>query len=130
MRIAIPVLGDRVSTVFDAADDLVIIEYRPGSNPIRSRTPCLQNAMMARTTQFRALQIDILICGAIARSMKHRIEAIGIRVISFIRGSVDDVFDAFCRDELGERQFILPGCHPDHCLGKNRYRRRHGRSEV
>ena len=129
MRIAIPVLGDRISTVFDTADELVIIEHRPGDSPIRSRTPCLQNAMMARTAQFRTLQVDILICGAIARPMRNRIEAAGIRVISFIRGSVDDVYDAFCRGELAERQYILPGCRPEHGLEKRRWRRGHGRRQ-
>jgi len=125
MKIAIPVWNERVSTVFDAADELLIIEHGPGANPIRLRTDCLQNSMIARTSQLKALHVDILICGAITRSMQHRIEATGIRVISFVRGTIDEVFDAFCKGELGSRKHILPGCHPEHCLEKRRRRRGH-----
>lgn len=124
MKIAIPVCNDRVSTVFEAAEELLIVDNKPGASQIRFRASCLQNSMISRTMQLKMLGIDVLICGALTRPVKHRIEATGIRVISFMRGNVDEVLEAFSRGELADRRYILPGCRPEHCFERRRCRRR------
>ncbi len=124
MKIAIPVCNDRISTVFEAAEELLVVDNKPGTNTIRFRAACLQNSMISRTAQLKILGIDVLICGALTRPVKHRIEATGIRVISFMRGNVDEVLEAFSKGELADRRYILPGCSPDHCFERRRCRRR------
>lgn len=124
MKIAIPVCNDRISTVFEAAEELLVVDNEPGTNTIRFRAACLQNSMISRTAQLKILGIDVLICGALTKPVKHRIEAIGIRVISFVRGNVDEVLEAFSKGELADRRYILPGCRPDHCFEMQRCCRR------
>lgn len=124
MKIAIPVCNDRISTVFEAAEELLVVDNEPGTNTKRFRAACLQKSMISRTTQLKILGVDVLICGALTRPVKHRIEATGIRVISFMRGNVDEVLDAFSKGELADRRYILPGCRPDQCFERRRCRRR------
>jgi predicted Fe-Mo cluster-binding NifX family protein len=124
VKIAIPVCNDRISTVFEAAEELLVVDNKPGASQIRFRAACLQKSMISRTMQLKILGIDVLICGALTRPVKHRIEATGIRVISFVRGTVDEILEAFGKGELADQRYILPGCRPDHCCEGRRYRRR------
>lgn len=120
MKIAIPVCGNRVSTVFDAADELLIIDNTMGVEPEPSRALWREDTLIARTTRIRELGVQVLICGALSGAVERMLEAAGIRVIPFIRGTVDEVFDAFCRGNLKGKRFFLPGCVP--CKGRGRQR--------
>jgi predicted Fe-Mo cluster-binding NifX family protein len=123
MKIALPVCGNRISTVFDAADELLTIENNPGVAPVQSRTFWREDTLIARTARIKELGAQILICGALSGVVKRMLEAAGIRVIPFIRGTVDDVFDAFCNGKLSDKRFFLPGCAP--CGGQGGQNRRH-----
>ncbi|MBN1662072.1 MAG: NifB/NifX family molybdenum-iron cluster-binding protein [Deltaproteobacteria bacterium] len=109
MKIAIPVSGDRVSTVFDTADELFIIESKAGMPPVETKslkgTPVIAKAAMLKT-----LDIQVLICGALPRPVEYMIETAGIRVIPFIRGTAEEVFAAFLKDNLDDHIFVMPGC--------------------
>ena len=122
MKIAIPVCGNRVSTVFDAADELLMIDNTPGVSPEPSRAFWRENTLIGRTTQIRELGIQVLICGALSGAVARMLEAAGVQVIPFIRGTVDEVFDAFCNGKLKGSHFFLPGCVP--CEGQEPQRRR------
>ena len=122
MKIAITVCGNRVSTVFDAADELLMIETRPGAAPEQSRAFWREDTLIDRTARIREWGVQVLICGALSGAVARMLEAAGIRVIPFIRGTVDEVFDAFCNGKLKGRHFFLPGCVP--CEGRGPLRRR------
>lgn len=123
MKIAIPVCGDRVSTVFDAADELLMIETRPGGLPEKSRASWRGDTLIARATQIRESGVQVLICGALLRPMERMLETAGIQVIPFIRGTVDEVFEAFCKGDLRSGRFLLPGYEPFEGQGDGRRRR-------
>jgi predicted Fe-Mo cluster-binding NifX family protein len=118
MKIAIPVCGNRVSTVFDAADELLIIETGPGVVPEQLRACWKNETLIARTAQIRESGVQVLICGALSRSVSRMLNAAGIRVIPFIRGTVDEILEAFRNGTLSGRHFFLPGCMP--CGGQER----------
>ena len=123
MKIAIPVCGNRVSTVFDAAEELLMIENNPGAAPVQSRTFWREDTLIARAARIRELGAQVLICGALSEVVKRMLEAAGIRVIPFIRGTADEVFEAFCKGKLSRERFFLPGCAP--CEGQGEHHRRH-----
>jgi predicted Fe-Mo cluster-binding NifX family protein len=123
MKIALTVCGNRVSTVFDSADELLMIENNPGVAPVQSRTSWKEDTLIARTARIKELGAQVLICGALSGVVKRMLEAAGIRVISFVRGTVDEVFEAFCSGNLSSERFFLPGCAP--CDGQGEQRRRH-----
>jgi predicted Fe-Mo cluster-binding NifX family protein len=124
MKIAMPVCGNRLSTVFDAADELLMVETGPGVTPGQSRSRWKEDTLIARTAQIRESDVQILICGALSGSVARMLNAAGIRVIPFIRGTVDEILEAFCNETLSGRHFFLPGCTP--CEGQGRRRRLRG----
>jgi predicted Fe-Mo cluster-binding NifX family protein len=124
MKIALTVYGNRVSTVFDAADELLMIENNPGVAPVQSRVFWKEDTLFARIARIKELGAHVLICGALSEVVKRMLEAAGIRVIPFIRGTVDDVFEAFCKGKLSSERFFLPGCAP--CERQGERRRRQG----
>ncbi len=121
MKIAMPVCGNRVSTVFDAADELLIIDNTTGASPELSRIHWSDDTLIARTTQIRELGVQVLICGALSDTVERMLNAAGVQVIPFIRGTADEVFEAFRNGRLQEKRFYLPGCIP--CEGQEQQRR-------
>jgi predicted Fe-Mo cluster-binding NifX family protein len=110
MRIAIPVWNGRVSTVFEAADEMVVIESLIEGKGVQRIESLEGPPRCDRAAHLKALGVDVLICGALSRSMAHRIEAAGIRLIPFVRGPVEEVVDAFRTGRLGGERYLLPGC--------------------
>ncbi len=124
MKIAMPVCGNRLSTVFDTADELLMLETGPGVAPEQSRARWKEDTVIARTAQIKESGVQVLICGALSGSVARMLNAAGVRVIPFIRGTVDEVLEAFCNGTLSGKHFFLPGCTP--CEGQGRRRRLRG----
>lgn len=124
MKIAIPVQGDHVATVFDAADDLLMVEEGSGPATDLSRLSFLKDTKIDKVAFLKEQGVDILLCGALSGFMRRMIEAAGIRVTPFIRGPVSEVVEAFFLGKLDDRQFFMPGCHPGPYPVQRR-RRRH-----
>lgn len=111
MRIALSVWKDCISTVFDAADQLLVVE-KDGDGVLKRPPFRLSSADGAsRAMQFKEMKIDVLICGAISRPQEAAIAASGITVHPFVRGSVQEIIDAYESGQLHTATFALPGCH-------------------
>ncbi len=110
MKIALSVWKDCISTVFDAADQLVVVEK--DGDRVRKRTPFRLNSAdgVSRAMQLKEMDIDVLICGAISRPQEAAISASGITVHPFLRGSVQEIIDAYESGQLHTAAFALPGC--------------------
>lgn len=124
MKIALPVCGNRVATVFDAADELLMVESGPDAESEQTRMRWHADSAIARIAQLKESGVQILICGALSRPLEHILSAAGIRVIPFIRGTDNEILNAFRNGTLTERQFYLPGCAP--CAGRGRQGRYRG----
>ncbi|MBN1614588.1 MAG: NifB/NifX family molybdenum-iron cluster-binding protein [Deltaproteobacteria bacterium] len=120
MVIALAVCHDRLATVFEVADALVVVKDGSESNPCRRRIEIGRRHPMARVSMMRELEVSILLCGAIAMPLQGMLESAGIEVIPFLRGSVDDVLDAYRRGRLGNPDFWLPGCRFSNFAGGHR----------
>jgi len=129
MVIAVPVWDGHVATVFDAAEEMVVIERLPDGASIRKVASLEGQTPLDRTACLKAFGADVVICGALSRSMAHRIEAAGIRLVPFIRGSVDEVIEAFRHGRLDGERFLLPGCR-GMSRGNKERRRRNGRKRA
>jgi predicted Fe-Mo cluster-binding NifX family protein len=77
-----------------------------------------------RANQIKDRQIDVLICGAISRSLEASLISLGIRVYAFMRGSVEDVLAAYQNGNLDHAVFAMPGCRGRGCAGNQRQNRR------
>ncbi|MGC9329716.1 MAG: NifB/NifX family molybdenum-iron cluster-binding protein, partial [Candidatus Hinthialibacter sp.] len=78
--------------------------------------------LFQRANYLQKLKIEILICGAISRPLEELIHAKNIKVISYLCGDVEEVLQAFLKNQLPQDQFLMPGC-----CGRRRFRfRRRG----
>ncbi|MEQ8180696.1 MAG: NifB/NifX family molybdenum-iron cluster-binding protein [Smithellaceae bacterium] len=111
MKVALSVWNKDISTVFDSADQLLVLDL-DGAD-CRKQTIMKLSAVdvLGRANQIKEKKIDVLICGAISRSLEYALTSQGIRVYAFVRGSVEEVLAAYKNGELGQAVFALPGCH-------------------
>ena len=123
MKIAIPVWNGYVSTVFDFAHRLLLVDIQDGCETGRSEISLSQESIPERAGRLRSLRVDVLICGAISRPLAYMIMASEIRVLSYVSGRVDEVLEAYTTGRLIEPQFVLPGCWPGARKGFRRGRR-------
>jgi predicted Fe-Mo cluster-binding NifX family protein len=118
-RIAIPRHLDRVSPVFDVARNVQIFEVedcrarREEERPLHSGDPYL------RAKEVQECRVTTIICGAISRALDTALHLMGISVLSFMRGQIDEVAGAFAEGWLSDPVFLMPGCY-----GRPRCRRR------
>lgn len=127
MKVAIPVWGHCVSTVFDFSDCLLMINVDSGQITNREVVRFVENTIVGKGTRLRELGAQVLLCGAISRPLRRLIETSGIKVIPFLKGTADEILEAYLSDHLLDKRFILPGCSPDEWRAGGRGMRRRGR---
>jgi predicted Fe-Mo cluster-binding NifX family protein len=112
MKIAIPVWDNHVSTVLDFSNRLIIVDYDSGRIGERSSVGFGETSIIQKVARLRELGVNVLLCGAVSGPLERMILASGIVVIPFLRGTVDEVLDAYLGNRLVDERFALPGCYP------------------
>jgi len=110
MKIAIPVWGYYVSTVFDFSDRLLIVDVDSGCIESRSTVHFVANTIVGKAARLRELGVQVLLCGAISRPLERIIAVSGMTVVPFLRGTADEILEAYLSGRLRDRSFMLPGC--------------------
>ncbi len=128
MKVAIAVWEDRVSSVLDFSQRLVVVELKDGGETSRVQIALSERNAFAKLARVRELGVDVLICGAVSQPLACASLACGIRLLPYVTGKVDDVLKAYQAEELGLPQFTLPGWWPGARRGfGGRCYRHHGR---
>lgn len=130
MKVAVTVWEDRVSSVLDFSQQLLLVEWQNGGETSRCRIALSEQSALSRLVQMRELGIDVLICGAVSQPFAAAFMTSGIHLLPYVTGSVDDVLKAYQADELGLPQFRLPGCWSGACRGLGRRHRHCGRRRA
>jgi predicted Fe-Mo cluster-binding NifX family protein len=114
--VAIPVWNDQVSTTFDFARRLLVAETEGGRELSRKEVALGDgsDAMIVRT--MRDMEVEVLLCGAISRPLAGTVSRVGIRIVPYVSGPVDDILAAYLCGRLTEPRFLQPGC----CSGARR----------
>lgn len=117
MKCALTAWGNRISPVYDAARELLVVSI--AQQTIRNRhyeafQPDRPDRLVER---LQALEVQTFICGAITQISASTIQSGGIELIPFIAGSLDEVLEAYARGLPLRRLFPMPGC------GGRRHRR-------
>jgi predicted Fe-Mo cluster-binding NifX family protein len=110
MKIAIPVWQDSISGVFDFADKLSLAEIEGQTENNRLEIPLPNEPMPQKASRLKELDVDVLICGAISKSLAFLIIGSGIKIIPFVSGQIDEVLSAYASGQLTEMRFLMPGC--------------------
>ena len=135
MKVAVPVWGNYVSTVLDFSDSLLIVDYEAGRIKDRSRVSFVEKTIVGKAARLREHSVQVLLCGAISRPLENMISASGIRIVPFLRGTVDEVIEAYFSGRLQDARFVLPGCRQGRGmrgrgLGRRRGSGRFGRNNI
>jgi predicted Fe-Mo cluster-binding NifX family protein len=122
MRIAMPYWLGRVSPVFDVADCMLVIDIEDGRETKREQRALFGSDPFERAKQIRGAGVDLLICGALSKTLETAISGRGVEVMGFICGDVEEVIEAFKEGCLAGGCFEMPG------RGTRRRQRQQGRA--
>jgi predicted Fe-Mo cluster-binding NifX family protein len=125
MKIAIPIWNDRVSSAFDFAHKLLLVDIECGHETGREEISLLPESIPEKANRLKTLGVKVLICGAISRSLASQVKASGVKVLPYVVGQVDEILEAYLTDKLVQPQFVLPGSWPGARRGFRRRRRSH-----
>ena len=109
MRVAVSVWEDRISPVFDVSRKILILEMENGPLAGRIVERFMDDDPIHKLHRLRSLQVNLLICGAISRSVADMLIAGGIQTIPFVSGKQEDVIAAYLAGELPGVRFAMPG---------------------
>jgi len=123
MRIALPVYEGRISSVFDWAERLFVLD---GDGRVFTRSEVNMGGLgpMARARRLRELGVEKLLCGGISAPLVALLEEQGVEILAGLVGEVDAVVGAFERNTLEDPAYTMPGWRCCGCRGKGRGRRR------
>ena len=111
-RLAIPIWSGRVCTVFDFAQQLLIVDFE-GNDELERKEYALENVPpLIRASRLLRLNVQVLICGAISSSLASLVSNYGIKIIPSICGDIDEVLNAYITGSLSSPRFRLPGYTP------------------
>lgn len=123
MNVALTVWEDHISPVLDTARSVVLVEMRNGAPVSRREEALAGDSPYEKAARLRALGVETLVCGAISRPLAELIASLGIQVVPFVSGSVDEVLGAMIAGRVPDKAFSMPGCG---CQRQRRLRGQHG----
>lgn len=103
--IALSIWDTRIAPLFDTARHLLVIN----TDTQHSEEHTVAQAELAKIQELTAMGVEVLICGAISRTMQDMLVTHGVRVIGFIAGSTTAVLEAWNEHRLDD-SFAMPGC--------------------
>ena len=129
MKVALPVWQGHVSSVFDFAHNLLVIELDTKGEKGRQEIVLVEQSDLERVTTLKQLGVGVLICGAISKPLAELINASGIQVLPFVTGSTEHIVNAYKTGRLSQPQYTLPGFWPGarRSFRRRRYRKGGGR---
>jgi predicted Fe-Mo cluster-binding NifX family protein len=121
VRVAIPILGNRISPLLDVAMQLLVVDVDGFSEVGRREVRVDEPDRPSRARRIEGLGADVVICGAVSRTLEAMLSSAGIRMIPNTCGSVDEVLAAFISRNFSRQSFLMPGCRG----ARRRFRGRH-----
>lgn len=109
MKIAIPHWQGRVSPVFDASDAIVVIDIERGRERRRDNFRLASFDPVRRAHEVAGLGAEVVLCGAVSRTLENALIGAGIRVKGFVCGDLDALVEAFLAGMLSDACFQMPG---------------------
>ena len=109
MKVAVTIWEDTVSTVCDFASRILVLDVIGNEVKSRSSVPFETGTIPERVNKLGALEVEVLLCGAISGPLERRILASGVKIIPCLRGPIEEVIGAYLNGHLSEPRFSLPG---------------------
>ncbi len=104
------VWGERISPVLDVARRAVLLTVRDGDLVDRREVELPGASGEATIAALSALGVELLLCGAVSRSVAERAASLGVRLVAFLAGDAEAVIRAHLDGQLPSAAFAMPGC--------------------
>lgn len=114
MRAVFTIWNDRIAPVFDVAGQALLVVLENGATLSEENLVLPASSALAKVASLADARANVLICGAISRPASFAAQASGIKVHSFIAGTVREVIEAWLNGRLEENIFAMPGCGRKH----------------
>ncbi len=124
MKIAIPNWRGRISPVFDVCTNLLLVDVAESKEQARELIAINGPHPQDRTKLLTQHGVDVLICCAISKPVELAVVAAGIEVVPQTCGEIEQVLASFIGGQLGQSEFLMPGCFRRHRHRRTRCRRR------
>ena len=108
-KAAFPHWNGRLAPVFDTARRMLVVRIS-SAGVKQTDQPLVEGAPARRAVQLVEADIEVLVCGAISRSLHELITARGITVQPFLAGDLQEVVACWLAGRLGDETFVMPGC--------------------
>jgi predicted Fe-Mo cluster-binding NifX family protein len=109
MRLSVAVWGSEVSPVFDFAHRILVVQCDEHQAQARYHYEIPEESMAARAERLRELGVNVLICGAISNPLAKMVSGLGITLIPWKCGLIEEVLIAYFSGTLGDPRFSMPG---------------------
>ena len=110
MKIAVPIWQDQVSSVFDFAHKLLIVELENGIEKERKEVELAEQSDLKRAEKLKQLGVGVLICGAISRPLADMIHSLRIQILPCVTGSTEEILNAYKTGHLHFTKYTMPSC--------------------
>jgi len=117
-KIAVTMWDGWISPVFDVCTEALILELEGGEVSSRSSIDLRAVEPSEKLRRLVDQRVAALICGAISAQVQAEAEALGLEVMGFTAGQIDEVVGAYLRGGLPAPEHSMPGCY-----GRRRRRR-------
>ena len=124
MKVALTIWNNRISPVFDVAGQVLLLEADQKEVLQQQVLDLPVDSVADKLTFLSTQKVDLLVCGAISRSLQFAIEESGIKVYPFCSGEVSELIQAWKEERLEQAAFAMPGCG----MGRRRGNRGRGNS--
>ena len=120
MKLALATWNGRISPVFDVTRQVLLLEIEDGRVTARHEEMLPGTEMQAQVKRLAELAPEILICGAISKTLAALLERENIQVVPFTAGAVEEVLTAWLAGTLPDAVWSMPGCggHMRRCHGQ------------
>ncbi|NNG00040.1 MAG: hypothetical protein HKM93_11720 [Desulfobacteraceae bacterium] len=128
MKTALTIWGNRISPVFDAAHMMIVAEIEGHDITHRHQEPIDPDYPTRIAARLSELEVGTLICGAISELPARLIESVGIHLIPFVTGHVEDILIAHVNGRPIVPAYSMPGCRQKRsCRVRTAHERRNGK---
>ncbi|HVN25817.1 MAG TPA: NifB/NifX family molybdenum-iron cluster-binding protein [Syntrophorhabdales bacterium] len=100
----------RISPVLDVASNMRVYEVENGRIKQVEEKVLTAKSTFTRAQEVSGYGIATVICGAISRPLEQAMGALGVNIIGFVCGSIEEVIKAYADGFIQDEKFLMPGC--------------------
>ena len=109
MKIAVSVYNNRISPVFDASKNVLVLDIKNRHIDGKQVENFANDNPEQKVFRLSELGVKELICGAVSTDLARLLDCQGIKLISFTAGNLDEVLSAYLKKGLPNPKLRMPG---------------------